>query len=266
MRRLPAFMALLLLAACQSQVPIATTYEMTFQQKMQAAHHWQVLAEDIVEQVALRGEAHQGPIVIEREGPPTTFAIAFDDMLVTAFVERGFVVRAVPDAESVVLRYKTQVISHNSDAFVRPPPGTFAVLTAGVLAVRQVAIGDWGSSGAIAGLAVAAAGAELVSGSITETTRTEIIVTTSLLRGETYIARFTDIYYLPDDDVALYADAGPATTVAAFVVTYDSWVRSLSDVRAEANERCQRDGRWAMLIGRDIAQRMHRAEFRCYVP
>ena len=43
---LPAF-----LISCRSQIPIATNYPYSEQQKMQAPHHWDVLAAEVVEQL-----------------------------------------------------------------------------------------------------------------------------------------------------------------------------------------------------------------------
>ena len=39
------------LISCTSQIPIATSYPYTEQQKMQAAFHWNVLAADVVNQL-----------------------------------------------------------------------------------------------------------------------------------------------------------------------------------------------------------------------
>ena len=41
----------MLLVSCTSQIPVPTNYPYTEQQKMQAAHHWDVLAADVVEQL-----------------------------------------------------------------------------------------------------------------------------------------------------------------------------------------------------------------------
>ena len=97
-------------------------------------------------------------------------------------------------------------------------------------------------------------------------TDTEFIVTTSLLNDGVYVDRYTDIYYLPDGDADLYQVETAASRDAIFTISYDSWVRTLSDVRAEASVRCQRDGMAAELRGREFSQRMQSAEFRCYVP
>ena len=268
-RSLIAFLApraLVALGACQSQVPLASTYELTFQQKMQAAEHWRVLARDIVGQVALRAAPYGYDIAIEREGPSTVFATAFDDMLVTEFVQNGFIVRESAQPGGLLLRYKTQLVTHAPGREVRPPAGTFVALGAGIIALHA-ALENTLSAGNINVLTAATAGAlEVTSGSIAQVTDTEFIVTTSLLSDELYVARYTDIYYLPDADAGLYQAETTVARDAPFTITYDSWVRSLSDVRAEASARCQAMGMAAELRGREFSQRMQSAEFRCYVP
>ena len=259
-------LALCLLGGCQSQVPMAASYEMTFQQKMQAAEHWRVLARDIVAQVGQRAAPYGYDIAIEREGATTVFATAFDDMLVTEFVQSGFVVRETAQPGSLLLRYKTQLVTHAPGRDVRPPIGTFAALGGGIIALHA-ALDNTLSAGNINVLTGVTAGAlELGSGSIAQVTDTEFIVTTSLLSDGMYVARYTDIYYLPDADADLYQVETVAMGQAPFTITYDSWVRSLWDVRAEASARCQRDGMAAELRGREFSQRMQSAEFRCYVP
>jgi hypothetical protein len=259
-------LALFALGACQSQVPLASTYDLTYQQKMQAAEHWRVLARDIVAQVALRAAPYGYDIAIEREGPSTVFATAFDDMLVTEFVQSGFLVRDTVQAGGLLLRYKTQLVTHAPGRDVRPPVGTFVALGGGIIALHA-ALENTLSAGNINVLTAATAGAlELSAGSIAEVTDTEFIVTTSLLSEDLYVARYTDIYYLPDGDADLYQVETVAAQEAPFTIVYDSWVRTLSDVRTEASARCQRGGMAAELTGREFSQRMQTAMFRCYVP
>jgi hypothetical protein len=265
MRRIALLLAAVaLLAGCQSQVPLASTYDLTYQKKMQSAYHWQVLAKDVADQVSLRSASLPRTIAVEPEGPATTFSTALDDMLITELVNRGFAVRDEADADTLVLRYKTQIISHDSDRFVRPPPGSIVALTAGVLAVRQVLIGAWDSGQAAVVAGAGAVGADVVSGAVTDVTDTEVIVTTSLLRVGAYVARYTDFYYVPDAEAGLYQGEAEQAANKDFTISYDSYARSLSDVRAEANQRCQTKGMWASLIGRDSGQRMQAATFRCY--
>lgn len=259
-------LALIVLGACQSQVPMASSYDLSFQHKMQAAEHWRILARDIVAQVALRAAPYGYDIAIEREGSDTVFATAFDDMLVTEFVQQGFIVRETAQPGSLLLRYKTQIVTHAPGRQVRPPVGTFVALGGGIIALHA-ALENSLSVGNINVLTAATAGAlELGAGSIVEITDTEFIVTTSLLSDDLYVARYTDIYYLPDGDAGLYQVETTGARDAPFTISYDSWVRSLSDVRAEASARCQQSGMWVALIGRDMSQRRQSAEFRCYVP
>ena len=135
-----------------------------------------------------------------------------------------------------------------------------------MLAVRQVLIGAWDSGAAIAATTVAGAGTEVAIGSVTSVTDTEVIVTTSLLWHDSYVDRHTDIYYVPDAEAGQYGGAEPMTSDTGFTISYDSYARSLSDVRAQANQKCQGAGMWAALIGRDLGQRMQSATFRCYAP
>jgi len=51
-----------------------------------------------------------------------------------------------------------------------------------------------------------------------------------------------------------------------FVVVYDSFARSLTNVRAEAEERCTELDRATILIGREMAGRIQKAYFVCPVP
>ncbi len=259
-------LALLVLGACQSQVPLASTYDLTYQQKMQAAEHWQVLARDIVEQVALRAAPYGYEIAVEREGPSTVFATAFDDMLITQFVQNGFLVRDTVQPGGLLLRYKTQLVTHAPGRDVRPPVGTFVALGGGIIALHA-ALENTLSAGNVNVLTAATAGAlEIGAGSIAEVTDTEFIVTTSLLSDDLYVARYTDIYYLPDGDADLYQVETAVSQDAPFTISYDSWVRTLTDVRAEASQRCARHGMAAELTGREFSQRMQSAVFRCYLP
>ena len=270
--RLISFAAILLAfvaSGCQSQVPMPATYDLTYQQKMQAAYHWQVLARDLATQVDLRmTERGLSPIVVvEGGGGGTAFDEAFHDMLVTELVDRGYHVYGIETSETTMVTYKTQVVRHAPGRWVRPPVGTFAALGAGILAVRQVLISDVSTAAVVGGVAAAAAAAELGAGSVTSLSDTEVIITTSLVRNGSYLARYSDIYYVPDNDAEHYDAALAEAELApgnAFTINYDSYDRSLYDVRQEAIDRCARSGQSAELIARDFGQRMHTAEFRCY--
>lgn len=122
MGRLVSCLAILVnLTACESQLPIAQSYDLTYQRKMQAAHHWQALAKDISNQVIKRIATRVLPIriVIQPEGPLTAFSQALEDMLITEFVERGIMVLTVPSDDTIVLTYGVQVIKYEPGRLVR---------------------------------------------------------------------------------------------------------------------------------------------------
>ena len=60
------------LGACASQVPVATTYPISFQRKMQAAEHWDILAADVANR--LRDTLLIGPA--PAAGQPSKYSVA----------------------------------------------------------------------------------------------------------------------------------------------------------------------------------------------
>ena len=204
------------LGACMSQIPMATTYPVTFQKKMQAAHHWDILTEDVANRLhdALIGSEGQGrPVSLYVQQPKydSHFGNAFHDLLITHLMERGFSITENP-AGGLPLTYDIQVVSHNDRGFIRPMPGLFTALASSVFVLRSIA--DESSTAAwMAG----AVGVDVVTGYITDNPNNEIIVTTSLISGDRYIARVRDIYYISDNNVGQYVASGPAPVTTRIV-------------------------------------------------
>lgn len=84
-----------LLTACASEVPIPTAYEKSYQPKTWAAHHWNVLAADVAERLAV-GLAGLTPsdrtvvLNVRRPSPATVFNNAFHELLETQLIQQGF--------------------------------------------------------------------------------------------------------------------------------------------------------------------------------
>ena len=187
-----------------SQVPIATTYEYTTQQKMQAAHHWDVLAEDVA--FRLKEHINKLPVVgrtinvISSNNSP--FHDAFEDLLITQMVNKGLDIR--DNNGELKLKFDTQVIRHSDRGYIRNRAGlytTVALVATGVWAAINVVDGakDAGIAGALIG---AGAGMDLFSGDIATISNKEVLINISLMDGDRYIMRKTGIYYIndPDDD------------------------------------------------------------------
>lgn len=194
-------LAALLLSGCRSQLPIATTYPMSGQRKMQAAEHWDVLAEDVAEQVADalddRVEMRLLPIdvVAENQGP---FAEVFSELLMSRLVQEGLQVASAREGV-VALKVKVQVVLHGS-RMQRPTPGLLTAIGAGVSVARDVSV-DWIYGAAGLGLL-----ADVGVGYLSTHSSHEVVVTTALLHQNRFVMRSSDIYYINDQDYLQYAE------------------------------------------------------------
>jgi hypothetical protein len=201
-----------------SQVPIATTYPVTYQKKMQAAHHWDVLTADVA--IRLRGaligsgEPQGRPVALYVQQPRynSEFGLAFHNLLVTHLLEEGFVM-SESSSGGLPLSYDIQVVTHNDRGFIRPMPGLFTALTGTVLVLRDVADSHSAAAATLLGAAVV----DVATGYITDNPNSEIIVTTSVMSGDRYVARLRDIYYISDNNVNQYIAKGPAPVTTRMI-------------------------------------------------
>lgn len=195
------------LGACMSQVPVATTYPVTFQKKMQAAQHWDILTEDVANRLygsLIGGSGRSVTLHVQQPKYDSGFGEAFHNLLITHLMERGFSITDNP-ATGLPLTYDVQVVSHNDRGFIRPMPGMFTALAGSVLVLREVASHHTPA----AAWALGAVGADIATGFITDQPNNEIIVTTSVKSGDRYVARLRDIYYISDNNVGQYIASGP---------------------------------------------------------
>lgn len=156
---------LLGLGACASQTPVAQPYPVTYQKKMQAAQHWDMVAADVASRLrsAIASTDSAGRTVVLSVQKPktnTAFNQAFHDLLITRLIEQGFSVSSSPSA-GLPVTYEVQVIPNY------------------------------------------------------DTPDTEVLITTSLMSGDRYLARINDIYYISNDNSDQYRylarATGPAT-------------------------------------------------------
>ncbi len=201
------------LVGCASQVPVAMTYPLTTQKKMQAAHHWDVLAADVAQrlQTSLSSLDNGGqPVVLHIEKPQysSVFGYAFHQLLATQLMAHGFGVSENP-AEGLPLRCNLQLITHKNRGFIRPAPGIFTGLAAGVGVIRNLAESSTPEAGILLGTLAADVGAGYITGG---TPDNEVIVTTSVMSGDRYITRMSDIYYISDNNFRQYIAKVPGPT------------------------------------------------------
>ncbi len=154
---------LLILTGCvQRPIPIESADPISKQHKIQAAHHWDVLAKDLAIRlkrtmdITFPNATVKPPLVIKLTGDQekVPFAKAFNNLLISRLVQQQMVVLEtnVGYADSLMVDYNMQVIQHQYPK----------LLSADYI---------W-----------------------------EVLITTSVSKGQQYIFRDSRIYYINDGD------------------------------------------------------------------
>lgn len=219
----------LLLAGCNSQIPYATTYKMTGQQKMQAAEHWNILAADVADRVRAalddRVELRLLAVDVDTDQERGPFHKVFKELLASQLVQRGVQVPDKPENQ-LELVYSVQVVRHGM-RFQRPPPGILTLIGAGVSVSRDI------TASFIYGAAPAGLLADVAVGHLTSHSEQEIVVTTRLVWKNRYVMHASDIYYINDADNLHYGEPLPPYGGTARVDPLDGFQAKTVGVRNE---------------------------------
>lgn len=206
---------LCLVSAC-IRLPQPQGFFYSEQRKMQAAHHWNVLANDIANRInseLIRQNYLNTPVYVRHNcgspdvcgsGDTFPFDEGFNDLLTTQLVNFG-VNTLVKEDDGLIVDYKVQIIQHRANRRQWPQPGMFTALTAGILVFRD-------APSTIASLAAAATIDTLNAVSVTNG-HFEIVITTSIVDGNRYVMRTSDLYYINDVDFWQYQQPQPAAEV-----------------------------------------------------
>ncbi len=101
-------------APVMSALPLPSPYVQTSQKKMQAVHHWSVLARNMVNMIDAKLlkslPEYQDPVYVAPAGI-TPFDKAFQQLLITCLVEKGWVV-SNNYKNPLVLSFDTQIVNH----------------------------------------------------------------------------------------------------------------------------------------------------------
>ncbi len=207
-------LALFLVGGCAARIPEPITYPYSQQQKMEASHHWQVLAEDLANRInnELISTDNIHKIVSVKEtcgneaapcSPTETspFNEAFRDLLITNLVSFGIPTKQQKDDETLQIHYKVQIVRHASERLRTLQPGLLTGLSAAIVVLRNAPLD-------LVTLAVGAA-SDVANANMTFNGHYEIIITTSMLSGGKYLFRASDIYYINDKDFWHYQNYQP---------------------------------------------------------
>ena len=194
---LALFLCAMFAASCSSQAPIAKSYPYSEQAKMQAAHHWDLLAADVVAQVGkTQLSATKAIYVSTPKGEMTAFQEAYQNLLITQLVKGGYHV-VNEERGSMKMTYDVQVVQQESSRFVRPCRGTILIPVAvGVYIIKNAS--DFAKQWCTWAIGGALAAEELIGREGFRPTDFELIVTTSLMDGNAYVTRHTEIFYIND--------------------------------------------------------------------
>jgi hypothetical protein len=97
-----------------SYAPVELPYFLQFQSQLQAARHWDELANDVaVETAKLLGERTEDRIVSVAKMDDTKFGEAFYELLLTRLVQNKAAVANGPNAANV-LKYETVLVEHKA--------------------------------------------------------------------------------------------------------------------------------------------------------
>ena len=194
-----------------SQAPIATTYPISEQQKMQAAHHWRVLAANEANGIfqKLNGQS----VYVNAGTEEAIFNETFKQLLTSELVSKGAAVMVSPKA-TVEVSYDVNLIEHKDRGMIRPPEGALTALAAGI-AVASIPINHW-KEPALGLIPMAAAGDFLI-GNLSPETSHEVAITTQVTKDDMLQHSSTNIYYINAGDKEHYV--GSAESMRTIRVT-----------------------------------------------
>jgi hypothetical protein len=210
-----------LAAGCASPVPVAQNFPLSHQKVARTAHHWDVVADDVVEQTTSTMKGFPSldgrPVYVTPPAVNTVFDAAFRDFLLNRMLTHGVTVNVCPvkqtvgfaQAPAVQVNYSTRVIQHSANMSLYEP-GALTALTSGVLAWHEIALhasDPWIGAASVGTAALV----DVWLGHAALATRTEIIVTTTIVENNHFLMRRSDVYYVPEADANLFTDRATRT-------------------------------------------------------
>lgn len=223
------FGAILFLWSC-SPTPKAVSHKFTTQKHLQAAQHWQILAQDFSTQFAAAlqkqilsnqpgtGHAYEGEdnktaflsnaqYIFIQTNDVSPFGKAFKTCLISDLTSRGFTITTSPEM-AMQLRWGVQKIVHKTNRISAPFPGGATAMAAIGYGVYKV----WDkNSSAFPGLIATGATIDLLAQTNgflfpTKTPTAEILLTMTLSKDSILYGRTTQAYYVNAPDLDHYAN------------------------------------------------------------
>jgi hypothetical protein len=188
----------LLLIGC-AQVPKPSTYALSYQHKMQAAHHWDVLANEVAQRVVAE-QGNLGKVGVYVPPGKGVFGTAYSSLVMSALANAGVTIAPTPEG-AAVLGVEVQLIQYRAKWPHRANRAQPGFWTAATTIARFAGDMTWNM------LIPGGVALDLLDGSKTTLTKHEVVVTTSLQKDGQYLMRQSNIYYINDADRGQYAQS-----------------------------------------------------------
>lgn len=212
--------AALALGACapfpHTEAPLATNFDTTKQLKLQAAHHWQVIANstaDALAQSIAKGNvcipgASCPRLHVAQTTPRSQFGRAFREQFISRLVSSGQNVTANATDAEIIVNIEGQAVRFSPSRRQYLGVGKFTMMAAGLWGFHEInehQVAD--SPGGV--VTAAAIIADVLEYNMSEfakgpTPRTELVLTASAQRKGQFVARSTSVFYIADGDASLY--------------------------------------------------------------
>lgn len=210
-----------LLTACLGRIPEPVDYRLSQQQKMQAAHHWQVLAADVANRVnneLILNDYLKAAVFIrescgDEDNPckpnaTSSFEEAFRDLLITNMVNLGVPVLIRGGENAITVNYKVQMVYHRATRIPTMKPGLITAHAAFITVFRNI-------PHELKTIA-AAATLDLANQNLVSNGHYEVIISTSMVKNGNYFYRGSDLYYINDKDSSHYQTTKPRSLSLPF--------------------------------------------------
>lgn len=198
-----------LTACAQRPVPLASSYPASEQQKMQATHHWDVLAESLAAGLRAKLPANR-PVYIVPSSQNTAFGKALHTLLTRYLVEKGVAVSVADPADSpcqtacdaLRLKYDSQVVNFDDREGLRQLPSDFTLMKDVSYLIYR--LGDLWATPAWAILPLSAYQESYFPAG----TNSEVIVSLSVEDGPRVVHSDSRIYYINGAEQDHYSNPG----------------------------------------------------------
>ena len=185
--------------------PVAEDRPLAYQEKLQAAAHWEVLAANEAEEILKT--LGTTSITFNGEEPDTDFAKAYKKMLTGHLLDKN--IRVLNSGGNHVVKFQVQVVRHTSRDLLNLPAGLMTTMTTGALLIAQ-ATSNWNHPGLIALPIAVAEDMFLAESKEGYTPNTEVLITTELYHLGEIVQSSTRIYYFNEGDELMY-EVGPTS-------------------------------------------------------